>query len=100
MKAKTYLEQLEILDTKINQKLLQLEDVKMKATSIRGVRYGEKVQTSPSGDSFCNDVIRYIALEEEINNDIDQFVDFKNIIINQIQTLSDRQESYPESRNG
>lgn len=89
MKAKTYLEQLEILDTKINQKQMQLSDLKLKSTSTGGISYGERVQTSPSGDSLCNAVTRYVALEQEINDDIDHFVDKKNVIINQIHALSD-----------
>lgn len=89
MKAKTYLKQLEILDTKINQKQMQLDELKLKAINTSGISYDEKVQTSLSGDMLCNAVTRYIALEQEINEDIDNFVNVKNLIINQIHTLSD-----------
>lgn len=89
MKVKNYLEQVEILDTKINQKIDQLNDLKLRSTSTGGFDYSERVQTSPSGDSLCRAVTDYVALEDEINADIDHFVDFKNKIINQIQTMTD-----------
>lgn len=85
--AKKYLEQLEMLDIKINQKQIQLDDLKLRATSTGGFNYGEKVKTSLSGNKLCEDVTRYVALEQEINEDIDRFVDTKNMIINQIQAL-------------
>lgn len=89
MKVKNYLEQIEILDTKINQKIDQLNDLKLRSISTGGFDYSERVQTSPSGDSLCRAVTDYVALEDEINADIDHFVDFKNKIINQIQTMTD-----------
>lgn len=87
--VRQYLEQVEILDTKINQKIYQLKDLKLRSTSTGGFDYSERVQTSPSGDSLCRAVTDYVALEDEINADIDHFVDFKNKIINQIQTMTD-----------
>lgn len=89
MKAKIYLEQLEILDTKIQQKQIQLDYLKLKATGTGGISYGDRVQKSPSGDSICNTVTKWVALEQEINDDIDKFVDKQNVIINQIQLLND-----------
>lgn len=87
--VRQYLEQLELLDTKINQKIYQLKDLKLRSTSTGGFDYSERVQTSKSGDSLCRAVTDYVALEDEINADIDHFVDFKNKIINQIQTMTD-----------
>lgn len=90
MKAKDYLKQLELLDEKINQKLFQVNELRQMAAASGAVDYAkDRVQTSASGDSLCNSVIRYISLEEEIDRQIDQFVDMKNQIINQIQGLKD-----------
>ena len=43
--------------------------------------------TSPSGDSLCRQVTNYVAFDDEINAEIDRFVDAKNLIIKQIRGL-------------
>ena len=51
--ARQYLEQLQELDTNINQDLERLEDMKTNACSTGGIDYSaERVQTSPSGDTL------------------------------------------------
>lgn len=89
MKAKEYLQQLQRLDTVINQKIKEVQDLRLQARSIGGIDYSkERVQTSPSGDApFVKPICRIIDLEAEINAEIDKFVDEKHKIINQIQGL-------------
>lgn len=89
MRAKEYLQQLRRLDTVIDQKIKELDDLKVKSTCISGFDYSkERVQTSPSGDApYVRTVSRMIDLNEEINRDIDDFVDRKHKIINEIQSL-------------
>lgn len=91
MKAKEYLQQLKRLDTVINQKIKELGDLRSMSTSAGGFDYSkERVQSSPSGDApFVKLIGRIIDLEEEINAEIDAFVDKKHEIINQIQALKD-----------
>lgn len=90
MKAKEYLQQLKLLDVKIDQKLKQVGDLRQMAQATGALDYSkDRVQTSTSGDSMSNAVIRYLSLEEEVDQQIDQFVDLKNQIINQIQALKD-----------
>ena len=90
MKSKEYLQQLKLLDMKIDQKLKQKEDLRQITQATGALDYSkDRVQTSPSGDSLSNAVIKYLSLEEEIDRQIDQFVDLKNQIINQIQGLKD-----------
>ena len=86
--AKKYLEQLQELDTNINQNLERLEEMKTSAASTGGIDYSrERVQTSTSGDKLCNDVTRYVTFNNEINAEIDRFVDAKNQIISEIRGL-------------
>ena len=61
----------------------------MKSRSVGSIDYSkERVQTSPSGDApFVKLIGRIIDLEQEINAEIDAFVDDKHKIINQIQGL-------------
>jgi len=89
MKAKEYLHRLQRLDTVINQKLNELSDLKVILTSVSSMDYSkERVQTSLSGDaSFVKIIDKMSTLEEEINAEIDRFVDEKHRIINQIQSL-------------
>lgn len=89
MKAKEYLQRLKRLDTVINQKIKELEELRTMSTSVGGVDYSkERVQTSPSGDApFTKIIYRMIDLDEEINREIDNYVDEKHRIINQIQGL-------------
>lgn len=89
MKAKEYLQQLQRLDTVINQKIKEVQDLRLQARSTGGIDYSkERVQTSPSGDApFVKPICRIIYLEAEINAEIDKFVDEKHKIINQIQGL-------------
>ena len=52
MKAKEYLQQLQRLDTVINQKIKELDDLRLKSQSAGSIDYSkERVQTSPSGDA-------------------------------------------------
>ena len=88
MKAKEYLQQLQRLDTVINQKIKEVHDLRLQAQS-GGLDYSkERVQSSPSRDApFVKPICRIIDLEAEINAEIDRFVDEKHKIINQIQGL-------------
>ena len=89
MKAKEYLQQLQRLDIVINQKIKEVHDLRLQAQSGGGFDYSkERVQSSPSGDApFANMIARIADLEDEINAEIDRFVDEKHKIINQIQGL-------------
>lgn len=91
MSAKEYLKDLKRLDTMINQKIKELDDLKALREGVGGLDYSkDRVQTSMSGDAaFVKPTLRIIELEQEINNEIDKFVDKKHTIINQIHTLND-----------
>lgn len=88
MKAKEYLQQLKRLDTLIDQKIKELDELRSMST-VGAVDYStERVQSSHSQDApFVRIVHKMIELEQEINSEIDAFVDKKHRIINQIQKL-------------
>lgn len=89
MTAKEYLQQLQRLDTLINQKIKEVDDLRLKSRCFGGIDYSkERVQTSPSGDApFVKLIGRIVDLEAEINAEIDAFVGERHRIINQIQAL-------------
>lgn len=90
MNAKEYLQNLKKLDTVINQKIKELDDLKIMSTNIGSFDYSkERVQTSSNGDApFVKAIEKICILQDEINKEIDNFVDKKHKIINQIQGLS------------
>ena len=88
LNAKQYLLQLQILDTKINQKIEESAQLRSIVQG-RGISYdSERVQTSPT-DVQENIIVKYLDLEREIDKMIDAYVDQKDKIINQIHELSD-----------
>lgn len=91
MTAKEYLQQLQKLDTIINQKMREASYLRLMSTSSGAIDYSkDRVQSSPSGDApFVRMTDRIVDLAAEINREIDRFVDNKHLIINQIQGLED-----------
>lgn len=89
MKAKEYLQQLQWLDTVINQKIAELDDLRLKSQGTGSIDYSkDRVQTSsPQEAPYVKLIGRIIDLEAEINTEIDKYVDAKHKIINQIQGL-------------
>lgn len=90
MKAKEYLQKLEILDIAINQKIKEVDDLQRMSTCIGSFDYSkDKVQTSPKPDAPYVEILERICdLQAEINSEIDYFVNEKHKIINQIQEVT------------
>ena len=66
------------LDSRIESKLRQLENLKNTKDCLGSIDYSkDRVQTSNTTSSIENAVIRIVDLENEINSDIDDFVDMK-----------------------
>lgn len=87
--AKEYLKQVETLDTKIQQKKIELDSLKDNATGLGAFDYSkEKVQTSAS-ESMSGKVAKYVDLENEINEDIERFTTLRHKVIGQIHMLDD-----------
>ena len=86
--AKQYLDQLRVIDTKINQKMEELADLMTTATSTGAIDYSkDRVQTSPQ-NAQENRICKYVDLDAEINREIDEFVDIKHRVTKEIQELN------------
>ena len=86
--ARQYLEQLKVIDTKINQKMEELADLMTAATSTGAIDYSkDRVQTSPQ-NAQENRICKYVDLDAEINREIDEFVDIKHRVTKEIQELN------------
>lgn len=90
LKPKEYLSQIGILDIKINQKMKELDELRLLVTSTGSFDYSkEYVKTSGTGDNVEKKVINYVALEENINKMIKKYIELKHKIINEIQGLDE-----------
>lgn len=91
MRAKEYLQKLKKLDTVIDQKIKEIDNLKLMSTSVGALDYSrDKVQTSPDINApYVRSIDRICDMQNEISMEIDRFIDEKHKIINQIQGLSD-----------
>ncbi len=89
MTAKEYLQQVRLLDLKIDQKMDQLSDLRAKAVNSGQALSADKVQTSVSGDRTARIVENCVDLEAEIEELIRSFIRLKSRIIDEIHELDD-----------
>lgn len=90
MNAKQYLSQITILDSKIDQRIRQAEDIKRKAFLISAVdTTKDRVQSSQSG-STLKYIEKYVDMMAKIDKLIDEYVDLKDKIIGEIHQLNDQ----------
>lgn len=88
MTAKEYLSQVRLLDLKIDHKLEEKAYLRALAEGNGSQKLSrDRVQTSISGDKMGSIVDRYVDLEKEIDRMIDEYVDKRDHIINQIHMV-------------
>lgn len=77
MKAKEYLLQIRNIDRKIENKQLQLDSLYDMAKSITVTPKEIDIQTSPALDPMGDTIAKIVDLQDELNRDIDRYVDMK-----------------------
>lgn len=87
MNVKEYLQQIEIMDSRIGNLLQQLESLRTLATRVTASYGGEKTSSSPNPQKMAVAVYRIVDLSESINEEIDKFIDLKTEIINMINKI-------------
>ena len=87
MKAMDFLRQVDKLDRLIANKLIEKERWKALAMGTSANTEGERVQSSGSKQRMQDAVCRYVSIEEEINQYIDELVGIKQNIISTIEEL-------------
>ena len=92
MNAKQYLKQAYRLNDLINSDLKELSNLRSLSTSISSDMSQERVQSTKQPDKIGGIVAKIVDLENEINAEIDQFVDLKKEIRDAVNTLSNRNE--------
>lgn len=88
MKAKDYLDQVEKLDTIIQNKLIERAQWKDVALGVTARSDGERVQASGSKNKLGDAVAKAVDIEAEIDALIDRLVDVKRDIIATIEQLN------------
>lgn len=82
-----YLNQISRLNRTIDNKLIELAQLKELAYGISSITVSEKVQSSTNYDKIGNACAKIYDMENEIDKIIDDYVDSKNHIISQIESI-------------
>lgn len=83
------LREIKKMDVLINSKLLELERLKELLTKVNVASYEDRVQTSHMGNGWEDTIQKIIDIEQEINREIDRFVDYKKECQKVIDQLDD-----------
>ena len=90
MDAKSYLDQIRMLDKRINRKIEEKEVLKSIAEGVKSPGMDpNKVQSSINLHKTEEAITRYIDMETEIDQMIDELVVLRDRIINEIHELDD-----------
>lgn len=92
MTAKEYLEQIKKADERIQNKSVELYQLKCLATSVTVATDKEPVATSGVSDKVGNTVIKIVELSDEINAEIDAFIELRAKCIAVIEKLENSLE--------
>lgn len=87
MDAKSFLQQVEMLDAKVTNKLIERQQWKDIALGITASIGGERVQSSGSQQKMADAVIKCVDMENEIDNLIDELIHTKKKVISTIEKL-------------
>ena len=93
MTTKDYLSQIGRLNRMINNKLIEIQQLRVMATNVSAVSNEEKVQSTPNFDKMGATFAKIEEMEEKLDSLIDDFIDRKNHIIAQIDGI-DNELSY------
>ena len=89
MTTKEYLGQISRLNRMINNKLTEIAQLKDMAASISAPQSGERVQTTPNFDKIGTKYAKIDEMERKIDGMVDELVDKKEKIIQQINSMED-----------
>ena len=87
MDAKEYLRQVERLDLRIKNKLIERQQWRDIAMGITANMEGERVQSSGSQSKMADAVNKCVDMEAEINGLVDSLIDKKKEVIETIERL-------------
>ena len=89
MTTKEDLNQISRLHRMINNKLVEIQQLRDLALGISSISTGERVQSTPDFDKIGSKMAKIDELEKNLDETIDKYVDLKNQIIGQIESMED-----------
>lgn len=89
MQTKEYLQQISKLNKMINNKLIELAQMKEMAYSIKGIVRDANVMSFSDPDKTGCAYTKIEEMEQEINSMIDNYIDIKEKIIKQIDSIEE-----------
>lgn len=89
MKTQDYLKQIERLDRMIQNKLAEISQLKHMATSITIEPKEVNIQTSSDKDRIGNAIAKLVDLENETDKLVNDYIDKRKHIIEQIDGIKD-----------
>ena len=92
MTTKQYLNQIDRINRMVNNKLAEIYQLKTMVCSISVSANEDKVKSSSDKDKLGSAVAKIVDLENEINKAIDIYVDKKERIVAQIDSVKDIME--------
>ena len=92
MDAKHFLKQVEMLDTKIKNKLIEQQQWRDIALGITANMDGERVSSSGSKSKMADAIDKCVDMETEINNLIDELIGTKKKVVQAIERLDNPTE--------
>lgn len=91
--VRAYLNKVKEVDIMIDVKQKRLNELNAQKYSISAIQYDkERVQTFPTGDSLPRLIAKIVDLQEEINADIDRYIDLKAEVMHMIDQLENPDE--------
>lgn len=87
MDTKQYLSQISRLDRMIKNKMTELSQYKDLAYGLSAINNEEKVQSTPDFDKMTGKIAKILEMESKIDSLIDEYVDKKNLIVSQIDSM-------------
>lgn len=87
VKAETFLKRVEMIDTVLENKLIEQQQWRSIATSITANMGGEKVQSSSPKSKLENAVVNCVAMEDEICEQVDKLIDEKRKVTKVLEAL-------------
>lgn len=89
MTTKDYLNQISRLNRMINNKLSEITQLRELSCSISAVRNEERVKSSFNPDKIGSTYAKIDEMEHSLDKMIDEYIDKKNLIIRQIDSIED-----------
>ena len=87
IEAKSYLLQVERLDARITNKLIERQQLRDIALGITANIGGERVQSSGSQQKMSEAIEKWLDMEKEINSVIDELIETKKKVIDTIEKI-------------